>query len=123
VVGWRRSLANLFRRAIPHSSLRSMLPPAAAGSVAQGLIENAALDFEPPKYEGKVLLLLAKERDPHFNFLSGWKSVVPNLHAFYVPGRHRELITSSNVREVANLIQSTLKEDSEGEDNSWRASA
>jgi len=123
VVGLRRSLANLFRRAIPHSSLRSMLPPAAAGSVAQGLIENAALDFEPPKYEGKVLLLLAKERDPHFNFLSGWKSVVPNLHAFYVPGRHRELITSSNVREVANLIQSTLKEDSEGEDNSWRASA
>jgi thioesterase domain-containing protein len=73
------------------------------------MIENAAFDYQPAKYEGKVLLLLAKERDPLFDFLSGWKSVVPNLHAFYVQGRHRELITSNNVREVANLIQSTSR--------------
>jgi amino acid adenylation domain-containing protein len=116
VVGWRRSLANLFRRAIPHSlrSIRSLFP-AVETNIAHRIIENAAFDYQPLKYEGKVLLLLAKERDPLFNFLSGWKSVVPsNLHAFYVEGRHRELITSNNVREVADIIQSTLKEYSAG---------
>jgi thioesterase domain-containing protein/aryl carrier-like protein len=130
VVGWRRSLANLYRRAIRYSprSIRSRLP-AIESNIAHRIIENAAFDYHPAKYEGKVLLLLAKERDPLFDFLSGWKSVVPrDLSAFYVQGRHRELITSNNVREVANLIQSTLKHCSAGDGSSvdgssWRASA
>jgi amino acid adenylation domain-containing protein len=129
VVGWRRSLANLGRRAIPYSprSIRSRIP-ATDGNVAHRMIENAAFDYQPAKYEGKVLLLVARERDPLFDFLSGWKSVVSNLHAFYVQGRHRELITSNNVREVANLIQSNLKQSSPGDGSSvdgssWRASA
>jgi hypothetical protein len=76
------------------------------------------------KYEGKVLLLLAKERDPLFDFLPGWKSVVPrDLSVFYVQGRHRYLITSNNLREIANLIQSILKECFAGDSGSWRASA
>jgi thioesterase domain-containing protein/aryl carrier-like protein len=129
VVGWRATLAHLYRRAIQYSprSIRSRFP-AIEGDVAHRMIENAASDYQPAKYEGKVLLLLAKERDPLFDFLSGWKSVVSNLHAFYVRGRHRELITSNNVREVANLIQSNLKQSSAADGSSfdgsfWRDSA
>jgi hypothetical protein len=40
-----------------------------------------------------------------------------------VQGRHRELITSDNVREVANLIQNSLKECSATDGSSWKASA
>ena len=127
MVGWRRSLANLLRRAIQYSpsSIRSRFP-AIENNIAHRMIENAAFDYQPAKYEGKVLLLLAKERDPLFDFLSGWKSVVSNLDVFYVQGRHRELITSNNVREVANLIQSNLKQclpRSSVDGSSWKASA
>ncbi len=122
LIGWRASLAGLYRRAIPYSprSIRSRLP-AIQGNIAHRVIEKAASHYQPAKYEGKVLLLLAKERDPLFDFLSGWKSMVSNLHAFYVRGRHRDLITSDNVKEVANLIQSNLKQCSAGD--GWRASA
>jgi amino acid adenylation domain-containing protein len=125
-VGLRKSLANLCGRALQYSprSIRSSLPAIVESNVAHRMLENAAFVFQPARYGGKVLLLLAKERDPLFDFLSGWKSVVPrDLSVFYVQGRHRELITSNNVREIANLIQSTLKECSAGDSGSWRASA
>ena len=41
------------------------------------MIEAAALAYQPEKYEGKVLLLLASDRPPHVNFLPGWQAVVP----------------------------------------------
>jgi thioesterase domain-containing protein/aryl carrier-like protein len=124
VVGWRRSLANLCRRAIQHSpsSIRSRFS-LVESNVAHRMIETAALDYQTAKYEGKVLLLLAKERDPLFDFLPEWKSVVSDLYAFYVQGRHRGLVTSKNVREVASLIQSNLKQGSASNGSSWKASA
>ena len=88
------------------------------------MIENAAFNYQHAPYEGKVLLLLAREQDSLFDFLPGWKSVVSrDLTVSYVRGRHRELVTSSNVREVANLIQSSLKESSAAGGSSWRVSA
>ena len=124
-VGWRKSLANLYGRAIKHSPrpIRSRLPEVGS-NVAHRMLENAAFNYQHARYEGKVLLLLAREPDPLFDFLPGWKSVVPrDLGVFYVQGRHRELITSSNVREVANLIQSNLNESSAVHGSSWRVSA
>jgi amino acid adenylation domain-containing protein len=124
-LGWRRSLGNLLRRAIPYSprSIRSRFP-AIESNGGHRMLENAALVYQPAKYEGKVLLLLAKERDPLFDFLPGWQSVIPrNLEAFYVRGRHHDLITSDNVREIANHIQCFLKECSVGEGSSWKATA
>jgi amino acid adenylation domain-containing protein len=114
-IGWPTALASLCRRAILNfrPSMRSRFH-AIEGDVAHQMIVNAAFDYQPAKYEGKVLLLLAKERDPLFDFLSGWESLASNLHALYVQGRHRALITSNNVREVANLIQSELEEPSAG---------
>jgi amino acid adenylation domain-containing protein len=129
VVSWRRGLTNLWRHAIKYSpsSIRSRFP-GIANDIAHRMIVNAALDYQPAKYEGKTLLVMAKERDPLFDFLSGWKSVVTNLHASYVQGRHLELITSNNASEVANLIQSSLMQCTAGEGSSiggsfWKASA
>jgi nonribosomal peptide synthetase DhbF len=129
VVSWRRGLTSLWRRAIEYSpsSIRSRFP-GIENHVAHRLIVNAAFDYQPAKYEGKTLLLMAKERDPLFDFLSGWKSVVSNLHASYVHGRHLELITSNNASEVANVIQSNLMQCTAGEGSSiggslWKASA
>jgi amino acid adenylation domain-containing protein len=123
VVGWRNSLANLYGRTIQSfpGSIRSRFP-AIENNVAHRMLEKAAFDYQPAKYEGKVLLLLAKERDPIFDFLPGWKSLVrKDLEVFYVHGRHRDMVTSKNVREVANLIENNLKEFSAVD--AWRASA
>jgi thioesterase domain-containing protein len=73
------------------------------------MIEDAARAYQPEKYEGKVLLLLASDRPPHLNFVPGWKAVVPrNLHTHYVDGHHRELLDGQNVQSVADAIASHL---------------
>jgi amino acid adenylation domain-containing protein len=78
-------------------------------SVAQEMIEAAASAYQPEKYDGKVLLLLASDRPPHVNFLPGWQSVVPrNLHTQYVHGHHSELTEAPNVQSVADAIVSHL---------------
>jgi len=41
-------------------------------------------------------------------FLPGWQAVVPNLPAGYVDGYHRELMTATNVRNIAGAITSHL---------------
>jgi thioesterase domain-containing protein len=122
-VGWRRSLANLYGRAIKYSprSIRSRLP-ALENNVAHRMLENAALNYQHARYKGKVLLLLAKERDPLFDFLPAWKSIIASdLDVYFVQGRHRDLIASNNVREVANLIQGSLEECSAGDGSAWKA--
>ncbi len=88
------------------------------------MVENAAFKYEPARYEGKVILILARERDPLFDFLPGWKSLVPrDLSAFYVQGRHRGLITPNNVREVAGIIQTALEQCAAVDGSSWKAAS
>jgi thioesterase domain-containing protein len=79
-------------------------------AIAREMIETAAFEYQPRKYEGKVLLLLASERPPHVNFLPGWQAVVPrSLHTHYVDGHHRDLIRAPHVKGVAGAILSHLK--------------
>jgi amino acid adenylation domain-containing protein len=74
-------------------------------SIAQQMIEAAAFEYRPRRYDGKVLLLLASERAPHVNFLPGWEAVIPgNLHTQYVDGHHRELTRAPHARRVADAI-------------------
>ena len=73
--------------------------------IAQQMIEAAAFEYRPRRYDGKVLLLLASERAPHVNFLPGWQAVIPgNLHTQYVDGHHRELTRAPHARRVADAI-------------------
>jgi thioesterase domain-containing protein len=72
-------------------------------------LQAAALAYQPEKYEGKVLLILASERPPHVNFLAGWQEVVPHgLCTQYVEGHHRDLLKGESVRSVADAIVSYL---------------
>jgi thioesterase domain-containing protein len=74
-------------------------------SIAREMIETAARGYQPKNYEGEVLLLLASERPPHLNFLSGWQAVVPrSLHARYVDGHRKDLMKSPYVKGVADAI-------------------
>ena len=77
-------------------------------SIAHELVESAAFAYYPQTYKGKVLLILARERASHLNFLPGWVSIVPNLHSYYVEGYHRELINAQNIGTIASLIASHL---------------
>jgi amino acid adenylation domain-containing protein len=76
--------------------------------VVHEVIETAARAYQPQKYSGAVLLLLASDRPPHMNFLPGWQPLVGNLHTQYVDGHHGELLNKNNVRSVADAIESHL---------------
>lgn len=99
----RARVLNRFAPAIRAKSAKTEI------ELTQEMIENAALAYQPPKYEGKVLLLLASDGPPRVSFLSGWQAVVPHgLHTQYVAGRHEELMNDENVRGVADVIVSHL---------------
>jgi amino acid adenylation domain-containing protein len=91
-----------FKRAVTPRSLKT------EAAVAQELIEAAALAYEPQKYDGKVLLLLASERPPHVDILPGWQAVVPQLHTEILTAHHRDLLKVQNARRVADAIVSHL---------------
>lgn len=89
----------------------------------QEMVEDAAFVYQPEKYEGKVLLLLASDRPPHENFVRRWQAIVSgNLHVQYVPGHHTELVEEPNVRSVADAIVSHLTS-SKGEQSLGAAAA
>jgi amino acid adenylation domain-containing protein len=76
-------------------------------SAESEMLQRAALAYRPPMYEGKVLLILASERPPHVDYLSGWQAVVPHhLHTQYVEGHHRDFPEETVLRSVAYAIVS-----------------
>ena len=79
--------------------------PASEEMIAQEILEAAAAVYEPPVYEGKVLLLLAGDHPAHINFVPGWQAVVPsNLHVEHFAVHHDDLALSHSVTEVGNVI-------------------
>jgi amino acid adenylation domain-containing protein len=73
------------------------------------LTEIAARKYQPPKYDGEVLLLLATEHPPHVNLASGWEAVVTgNLQVQYVESHHRDLLKTENVQRIADAIVSHI---------------
>jgi amino acid adenylation domain-containing protein len=73
--------------------------------VAQEMIEAASRAYQPEKYDGKTLLVLASDRPPHRDYLPGWQAIVPhNLHIQYVDGHHRDFLNPQNLRAIADAI-------------------
>jgi amino acid adenylation domain-containing protein len=95
-------IAKRFKRAVTPRSLKTET------AIAQELIEAAAFAYEPQKYDGKVLLMLASERPPHVDILPGWQAVVPQLHTEILTAHHRDLLKVQNARRVADAIVSHL---------------
>ena len=109
-LGLRQSFFNFRQRLIRHFSLWKNTKSAWTEiSGAHRLVESAAFAYHPEKYQGNVLLLLASERNPPFDFLPGWQALVSgNLQVQYVKGHHRELLTPQNVGGIAETIFSHL---------------
>jgi amino acid adenylation domain-containing protein len=101
---FREHLLKLFARTVQTK------PVKVETRVAQEILEAAALAYQPKRYEGKVLLILASDHPPHKDLLPGWQVVVPaGLHTRYVNAHHRDLLKGESVRSVAEAIVSHLK--------------
>jgi thioesterase domain-containing protein len=78
-------------------------------NAAQAMSEAALFKYQPDKYDGNVLLLLAAERPTHVNFQPGWQAVITSeLQVQYLDAHHRDLAKAKNVRTVAEAIASHL---------------
>ncbi len=76
------------------------------------MIAAATNNYQPEKYNGKVLVVLATDYPPHVNNLPGWQAIIPrNLQTLYVDGYHRDLSDTRNARTLANAIVSHLTTD------------
>jgi amino acid adenylation domain-containing protein len=74
-------------------------------SAEDDVLQAAALAYRPPKFEGKVLLILASERPPHVDYLPGWRTVVTgDLQTQYVEGHHRDFPNESVLRSIAGAL-------------------
>jgi amino acid adenylation domain-containing protein len=110
-LGWKTSFRYL-RKRLRKRLARTLKTKSARTEmrVTQDMIVAAVLAYQPGKYEGKVLLLLAS--DHPLDLLPGWRTVVPrNLHTQYVDGYHRDLLDKTNVRTVAEAILLQLSSD------------
>jgi amino acid adenylation domain-containing protein len=93
-------------------------------TVAQEMVKAAVSAYQPKKYEGKVLLLMASERPAHMDLLPGWQSVVPHdLHPQYLNGHRNDLLKPPNVRHVVDAIVSHLTSATDSESPACCASA
>jgi len=109
-LGPRQSLLNLRKRLVKHfaSAASTRVAWTEVGETHEA-VESAAFVYEPEKYGGEVLLLVASEGTHGVSFLPGWEALVPqSLHTEYVDGHHRELMTAQNVRSMASVITSYL---------------
>lgn len=109
-LGLRRSFVNFCSRKLRRipASIGTHLPRTEK-SIAHEMIEDAAFSYYPEGYDGKVLLLLGADRDPHLNFLPQWKALITrDLHTYYVDGQHRRFITPENVKDIADIVTHVL---------------
>jgi amino acid adenylation domain-containing protein len=110
-IGIRKGLVH-FCDHLPRFVVRATRRPADAETAAfHEVMQAATLAYRPSAYDGKVLLLLASERPPHVNFLTGWQAVVShNLRVQYLDGHHRDLLTGTNAQIVADAISFCVTE-------------
>jgi amino acid adenylation domain-containing protein len=109
-LGLKRSIAKLRHRVL------SQLPPPLENNssktevkIAQEMLEAAAAAYEPKRYDGRVLVILASERPPHLDSLPAWQKVIPHsLHTQYFDCHHEDLLKAENARRIAAAIHAHL---------------
>jgi amino acid adenylation domain-containing protein len=104
-LGLRRTLVYASEHLAKHIS---SIVPTHKKSIQQ-MTKIAAHAYQPPLYDGNVLLLLASKRPPYVDFAPGWQAVVTGeLRVEYVEAHHRDLLQSEAVHRVASVISSHL---------------
>jgi thioesterase domain-containing protein len=72
---------------------------------AHRMTEASARAYQPPAYDGNVLLLLAADRAPHVNLAEGWQTLITgDLRVHYLDAHHRDLLEGETAQRVADLI-------------------
>jgi amino acid adenylation domain-containing protein len=73
------------------------------------MARSAATTYDPPKYDGDVLLIEPLQRPPHLNLLSAWQSVVTGrLYVSSIDAHWREILNAAHAHEVVDTIVSHL---------------
>jgi thioesterase domain-containing protein len=74
------------------------------------MMRSALRSYEPPAYDGQLLLLLASDHAPHVNLMQEWNWLISeNFRTQYVPGHHDELMEATHAGPVADAIRSMLE--------------
>jgi amino acid adenylation domain-containing protein len=69
----------------------------------------AATIYDPPKFDGDVLLIESAQRPPNLDMVSAWQSVVTGrLYVSSIDAHWREILSGTHVYEVADTIVSHL---------------
>jgi thioesterase domain-containing protein/acyl carrier protein len=80
------------------------------GHPSQELIKSAVFSYRPREYDGRVLLFLPSETNPHVKSFLGWQTVAPsNLQTHYVGTHHREMMDPESARDIADVIALRLE--------------
>ena len=109
-LGLKTSIAKLRDRVFPrvHPSLEAESSRTEV-KIAQEMLETAAATYQPKRYDGSVLLILASERPPHLDYLPAWQKVIPrSLHAQYFAGHHEDLVKEESAQRVGEAIHAHL---------------
>jgi amino acid adenylation domain-containing protein len=87
------------------------------------IAEISARAYQPPQYDGPVLLVLASDRPPHSDFAAAWKGVaVGEVQVEYIDCHARELLDREFAPKVAEAIVSRLDGNGAGKPSSRAAS-
>jgi amino acid adenylation domain-containing protein len=93
----------------PFTPLLEAESPSTEVEVGQELIAIGTSGYQPKRYDGRVLLLLASERPPDIDVLPEWQALVPSgLHTQYLDGYHEELTKGISAQRCVDAILSHL---------------
>ena len=107
-LGLKSSLSRMRKRVFePLTPLLEGGSPRTEVGIGQRLIDTGVSVYQPKRYDGRVLLLLASERPPDIDVLPGWQTLVPSgLHTQYLDGYHEELTKGLSAQRVVDAISS-----------------
>jgi amino acid adenylation domain-containing protein len=73
-------------------------------------LDRAALRYNPPQYEGDVILFQPAEHPDVLDFVEDWKAhIVGGFEAHVVPGGHRTMLEAPHIDAFAKLLQAALE--------------
>jgi thioesterase domain-containing protein/acyl carrier protein len=101
-------LRQRLRNRIPRSWWRRLNIP--EGHISHELIKSAVFSYRPQEYDGRMLLFLPSETNPHVKSFLGWQTVATsNMQTHYVGTHHREMMDPQSARDIADAIALQLK--------------
>lgn len=105
-LGLKRSLSRARKHVFePFTPLLEAESPRTEVEIGEELIAIGTSGYQPKRYDGRVLLLLASERPPDIDVVPEWQALIPSgLHTQYLDGYHEELTKGPGAQRVVDAI-------------------